>query len=208
MDHVTRFDPIHSTRLPHSYLNRPIALGFNHPSVGDFPDLGVDGLQVGFVRQGNLATTVPSDESGFRIDPDPFAILHLDGKGHKASVVSGELERPLSVLEFLVPLLKQGIGKTGFPLDGQSRHSVRFRQPGFHFQSAILQVGEGNLHRRSCRESWGQPPKDALTNGSRVIATGITAFDHIGRIEIQGDQRERIVAELEKLGFKVKRVGG
>jgi predicted translation initiation factor SUI1 len=29
-----------------------------------------------------------------------------------------------------------------------------------------------------------------------------------GRIEIQGDQRERIVAELEKLGFKVKRVGG
>ena len=29
-----------------------------------------------------------------------------------------------------------------------------------------------------------------------------------GRIEIQGDQRERIVAELEKLGLKVKRVGG
>jgi translation initiation factor 1 (eIF-1/SUI1) len=27
-------------------------------------------------------------------------------------------------------------------------------------------------------------------------------------IEIQGDQRERIVAELEKLGYKVKRVGG
>jgi translation initiation factor 1 (eIF-1/SUI1) len=29
-----------------------------------------------------------------------------------------------------------------------------------------------------------------------------------GRIEIQGDQRERIVAELEKLGYKVKRAGG
>ncbi len=29
-----------------------------------------------------------------------------------------------------------------------------------------------------------------------------------GRIEIQGDQRERIIAELEKLGFKAKRVGG
>jgi translation initiation factor 1 len=29
-----------------------------------------------------------------------------------------------------------------------------------------------------------------------------------GRIEIQGDQRERIVAELEKLGYRVKRVGG
>ena len=29
-----------------------------------------------------------------------------------------------------------------------------------------------------------------------------------GRIEIQGDNRERVVAELEKLGYKVKRVGG
>jgi len=36
--------------------------------------------------------------------------------------------------------------------------------------------------------------------------TGGTVKD--GRIEIQGDQRERIVAELEKLGFKVKKVGG
>jgi protein-tyrosine phosphatase len=36
--------------------------------------------------------------------------------------------------------------------------------------------------------------------------TGGTVED--GRIEIQGDQRERIVAELEKLGYRVKRVGG
>jgi predicted translation initiation factor SUI1 len=36
--------------------------------------------------------------------------------------------------------------------------------------------------------------------------TGGTVKD--GRIEIQGDQRERIVAELEKLGYTVKRVGG
>jgi predicted translation initiation factor SUI1 len=36
--------------------------------------------------------------------------------------------------------------------------------------------------------------------------TGGTVKD--GRIEILGDQRERIVAELERLGYKVKRVGG
>jgi predicted translation initiation factor SUI1 len=36
--------------------------------------------------------------------------------------------------------------------------------------------------------------------------TGGTVKD--GRIEIQGDQRERIVAELERLGYKVKRAGG
>lgn len=29
-----------------------------------------------------------------------------------------------------------------------------------------------------------------------------------GKIEIQGDQRERIIIELEKLGFKTKKVGG
>lgn len=29
-----------------------------------------------------------------------------------------------------------------------------------------------------------------------------------GRIEIQGDQRERIITELEKMGYKVKRTGG
>ena len=36
--------------------------------------------------------------------------------------------------------------------------------------------------------------------------TGGTVKD--GRIEIQGDQRDRIVVELERLGYKVKRVGG
>ena len=28
------------------------------------------------------------------------------------------------------------------------------------------------------------------------------------RALIQGDQRERVIAELEKLGYRVKRVGG
>jgi protein-tyrosine phosphatase len=36
--------------------------------------------------------------------------------------------------------------------------------------------------------------------------TGGTVKD--GRIEIQGDQRERLVAELEGMGYRVKRVGG
>lgn len=36
--------------------------------------------------------------------------------------------------------------------------------------------------------------------------TGGTVKD--GRVEIQGDQRDRVAAELEKLGYKVKRSGG
>lgn len=38
------------------------------------------------------------------------------------------------------------------------------------------------------------------------LGTGGTTKD--GRIEIQGDQRDRIVAELERMGYRVKRVGG
>jgi predicted translation initiation factor SUI1 len=36
--------------------------------------------------------------------------------------------------------------------------------------------------------------------------TGGTVKD--GRIEIQGDNRDRVIAELEKLGFRTKRAGG
>ena len=48
--------------------------------------------------------------------------------------------------------------------------------------------------------------KELAAKLKQRCGTGGTVKD--ARIEIQGDQRERIVAELEKLGFKVKRVGG
>jgi protein-tyrosine phosphatase len=48
--------------------------------------------------------------------------------------------------------------------------------------------------------------RELATTLKQRCGTGGTVKE--GRIEIQGDQRERIVAELEKLGYKVKRVGG
>ena len=48
--------------------------------------------------------------------------------------------------------------------------------------------------------------KDLGATLKQRCGTGGTVKD--GRIEIQGDQRERVIAELEKLGYKVKRVGG
>ena len=48
--------------------------------------------------------------------------------------------------------------------------------------------------------------KELATKLKQRCGTGGTVKD--GRIEIQGDQRERIVGELEKLGFRVKRVDG
>ncbi len=48
--------------------------------------------------------------------------------------------------------------------------------------------------------------RDRAARLKQRCGTGGTVKD--GRIEIQVDQRERIAAELEKLGYKVKRVGG
>lgn len=48
--------------------------------------------------------------------------------------------------------------------------------------------------------------KELATKLKNACGTGGTAKD--GRIEIQGDQRDRLQKELEQLGYKVKRAGG
>jgi predicted translation initiation factor SUI1 len=47
---------------------------------------------------------------------------------------------------------------------------------------------------------------DLAAKLKQACGTGGTVKD--GRIEIQGDQRERLVGELERRGYRVKRVGG
>ena len=77
----------------------------------------------------------------------------------------------------------------------------------------VLKVGRETAHRRGkgvttifdipLAES---AVKELATTLKQKCGTGGTVKD--GRIEIQGDQRERIIAELERLGYAVKRVGG
>jgi translation initiation factor 1 len=47
---------------------------------------------------------------------------------------------------------------------------------------------------------------DLATKLKTRLGTGGTVKD--GRIEIQGDHRDRIVAELEGMGYRAKRAGG
>ena len=48
--------------------------------------------------------------------------------------------------------------------------------------------------------------KELATRLKTACGTGGAAKD--GRIEIQGDHRDRVIAELERLGYKAKRSGG
>ncbi len=48
--------------------------------------------------------------------------------------------------------------------------------------------------------------QELATRLKQRLGTGGTVKD--GRIEIQGDQRDRIASELEALGYRVKRAGG
>ncbi|MBX9720577.1 MAG: translation initiation factor, partial [Candidatus Obscuribacterales bacterium] len=48
--------------------------------------------------------------------------------------------------------------------------------------------------------------EELLTSLKKLCGSGGTIKD--GQIEIQGDQRVRLISELEKLGYKCKKVGG
>lgn len=51
-----------------------------------------------------------------------------------------------------------------------------------------------------------QGVKDLAATLKQRLGTGGTVKD--GRIEIQGDHRDWVIAQLEALGYRVKRVGG
>lgn len=77
----------------------------------------------------------------------------------------------------------------------------------------VLKVGRETAHRRGkgVTTIFDMPLSEAAIKElaatlKNKCGTGGTVKD--GRIEIQGDQRERIIAELERLGYAVKRVGG
>ena len=126
-----------------------------------------------------------------------------------ASEVLGLIEQ--EVMGLVARLLGGGQRPESQPTEAAAPASPSVKEPAR--KPITLKVG---------RETAGRRGKGVTTvfdapldeNGLKELAavlkqrcgTGGTVKD--GRIEIQGDQRERIVAELEKLGYNVKRVGG
>jgi translation initiation factor 1 len=80
-------------------------------------------------------------------------------------------------------------------------------------KSTVVRVGRETKGRRgkgvtiiSDLPLDGNGLTELATKLKQRLGTGGTVKD--GRIEIQGDHRDRIVAELEGMGYRVKRVGG
>ena len=69
--------------------------------------------------------------------------------------------------------------------------------------AAIEILSPSNKDRPANRAAFIAKAATLLKN---KIGTGGAIKD--GQIEIQGDHRERVCTELEKLGYKTKRVGG
>jgi translation initiation factor 1 len=129
---------------------------------------------------------------------------HIDDAPEALAMIERE------IMDLMARLL--GGGKTR---ETPPQESEKKRQPASEAPKKPITVTMG-------RETAGRRGKGVTTvfdvpldeNGLQELAaklkqrcgTGGTVKD--GRIEIQGDQRERIVAELEKLGYRVKRVGG
>jgi protein-tyrosine phosphatase len=126
-----------------------------------------------------------------------------------APEVLGLIEQ--EVMGLVARILGGGQRQESTPTEAAAPLSPSVKEPAR--KSVTLEVG---------RETAGRRGKGVTTvfdlpfgeDGVRELAAllkqrcGIGGTVKDGRIVIPGDQRERIVAELERLGYRVKRVGG
>jgi len=122
--------------------------------------------------------------------PEALALVEREVMGLVARILGGG-NRPEGPAP--APAGKAAAGPAGKPLTAKvGRETAGRRGKGVTTVSG-LPLDEGGL-------------RELAGTLKQRCGTGGTVKD--GRIEIQGDQRERVAAELERLGYKVKRVGG
>src|SRR4029077_13333315 len=125
--------------------------------------------------------------------PEVLGLIEQEVMGLVARILGGVQRRESPPTEALVPERPPGKGPAKQPRTVKvGRETAGRRGKG------VTTVFDVPLDESGLREL-------AATLKQRC-GTGGTVKD--GRIEIQGDQRDRIVSELEKLGYRVKRVGG
>lgn len=128
--------------------------------------------------------------------PEALALIEREVMGLTARLIGGgkrqELATPEADTQRVGAKTNSEVTKTNAVVVRVGRETKGRRGKGVTIVSDVPLDEEGLL--------------DLAAKLKQRCGTGGTVKD--GRIEIQGDQRERLVAVLESMGYRVKRVGG
>jgi protein-tyrosine phosphatase len=211
--------------LPWKAASKGLALERGVNNVGPMAVSAVKALEAMAVRTADAVTRFPMQAT-----VDDFALaakivalkqaehLPLMQERFPAWVEKVEFWHVDDAPELLALIEQEVMRLVARMMGGGERQEV----PGAPVPPAAKEPTKKQLTAKVGRETAGRRGKGVTTvfdvpldeNGLKELAatlkqqcgTGGTIKD--GRIEIQGDQRERIVVELEKLGYRVRRVGG
>lgn len=207
--------------------SRGLALERGVTNVGPMAVEAVKALEALGVRAGDAITRMPAQVTGDDLEGAALVVAlkqaeHLPLLQERfpawaekvefwqvddAPAVLGLIER--EVMGLVARILGGGQRQESKPTEAADPASPPVKEPAK--KPVTLKVGRETAGRRGkgVTTVFDLPLSDDSVRELAALlkrcGTGGTVKD--GRIEIQGDQRERIVVELEKLGYKVKRVG-
>jgi predicted translation initiation factor SUI1 len=215
--------------LPWRASSRGLALERGVNNVGPMAASAVQALEAMGVRAGDAITRMPTQVAEDDLEGAALVVAlkhaeHLPLLQERFPAWAGKVEfwhiddapEVLGLIEqevmgLIARLLGGGQRPASQPTEDAAPASPPVKEPAR--KPVTLKVGRETAGRRGkgVTTVFDLPlADDAVRELAALLkqrcGTGGTVKD--GRIEIQGDQRERIVAELERLGYKVKRVGG
>jgi len=128
--------------------------------------------------------------------PEVLGLIEREVMGLTARLIGGgksrEEPRPEIPAETVAPMAKKYVSQTSVPVVRLGRETKGRRGKGVTTVSDLPLDAAGLL--------------EVAAKLKERCGTGGTVKD--GRIEIQGDQRDRLAVVLEGMGYRVKRVGG
>ena len=215
--------------LPWQASSRGLALERGVNNVGPMAVSAVKALEALGVRAAEAVTRLPAQVTTDDLERAALIValkqaehLPLLQERFPAWVEKVEFWHVDDAPEVLGLIEQEVMGLVARILGGGQRQESQPTEAAGPERPAVKEPAKKPVTLKVGRETAGRRGKGVTTvfdlplddDGVRELAallkqrcgTGGTVKD--GRIEIQGDQRERIVAELEKLGYKVKRVGG